>query len=125
MNDKLYKILKKLESDSLQPEEMDFLLSYVFKIAKVYLTYKYKSSVLLDKKVVTVDELAINITANLFYKTGKGQTRFYKILSLQKKNIYSEKDICYFIYKIVGEEVDRIIMAEMLKWNLVPLEVYK
>ncbi len=125
MNNKLYKIFKKLESNSLSEGEMDFLLSYVFKVAKVYLTYKYKSSVLLDKKVTTIDELAINTTANLFYKTSKEQTRFYKVLSSQKENIYHEKDVCYYIYRVVWEEVDRIIMSEMLKWNLVPLEGYK
>lgn len=125
MANTLYEIFQKLEKKTINKDEMDYLVSFVFKVAYIYLTHKYNSSVLFDKKVTTIDELAIDVSANLFYKNKDGLTKFYQALSLHKENINHEKDICYYLYKIVWSEVDRAVMFEMLKWNLIPLEVYK
>ena len=125
MGKSLYKIFQKLKNNTISQDEMDILVSHVFKVATVYLTHKYSSSVLLDKKVTSIKELAINVTANLFYKNKDGETKFYQALKSEKENIFQEKDICYYVYKIIWSEVDKAVMFEMLKWDLVPLEVYK
>jgi len=119
----LHELFLKSNKDSLDDREVEYLLGYVYRIAKIYLAHRYSKNTLLECKIVIIDELAIEVTADLFYTDKKGITKCFQLLNFHKKEIHNETDIHYNLYKIVCSEVDRIVIHEMLKWDLIPIEV--
>ncbi|MCP5063781.1 MAG: hypothetical protein GY936_15140 [Ignavibacteriae bacterium] len=92
---------------------MEYLIVYSYKITASYLSHKYSSIELFNNNYTTIDELAIDVTANIFTKDQTGKIKLTYSLNRFAKYILKEKDFEFYLIKNIKERVDKAISFEL------------
>jgi len=121
MINSIYSHWRLLSFSSLRKKDLEYLIVYSYKITASYLSHKYSSIELFNKNYTTIDELAIDVTANIFCRDNSGKIKLTYFLNRFAELISNEKDFEFYLIKNIKERVDEAISFELSKHNLIDL----
>ena len=122
MINSIYSHWRLLAFSSLKEKDLEYLIIHSYKITTSYLSHKYSSIELFNKNYTTIDELAIDVTANIFSRDSLGNIKLSYSLNRFAELISNEKDFEFYLIKNIKERVDKAISFELSKYNLVDLD---
>ncbi|MCP5064878.1 MAG: hypothetical protein GY936_20855 [Ignavibacteriae bacterium] len=122
MINSIYSHWRLLSFSSLEEKDLEYLITYSYKITASYLSHKFSSIDLFKNNYTTIDELAIDVTTNIFSKDNTDKIKLTYSLNRFSEFISNEKKIEFYLIKNIKERVDKAISFELLKYNLVDAE---
>lgn len=119
MNNKnIFHIIKKLENDDFNYDDLKILIDISFSIALSHIRYQKKRGNKFPMiGVEKIEDIAIDAVAPLFIESvSTGQITLVMSLQNWNKKIEKESDAQFFLYKIVWSRVEQTL-TELIKQN--------